>query len=524
VGGNQITVNGESLNAGDPAPGTYADVTRAWADGDRIELRLPMDVEAVPMPDDPELMAFRAGPMVLAGITAAASEPHPFRIPPGQEFPEHDRVPNHDFFLADPAEIDQWLTSAPDAPLTYTATAEHDTYRFVPFARITGERFRVYWPVTREGSERHRRILADAEERARLAEARERRRYRLLDHVVIGNSDSEAWHGLEGEGTNTGTHLGRAWRDASGWWQWRFSAVPGEMELVCLYWSGDRDRVFDVLVDGEVVAVEELTGAGDPGRFVERVYRVPAVTGARDQVTVAFRAHEGSRAGGVFDCELLSVAPVWNAAADYSTEHGVVADSPWTYGYIQGRPAAGNVFRPFVFSSPDHHMSLAVWAQGGGGHAQVQQSIKATSREVEFHGSFAVVLPEALYLAPSNYPDDEAPVLRWTCPETGDYRVLMRFRGAGVRHQGREQVTNSRAFLVHNEDRVLFEQEIDGFAGGAGRKPEGAAPDTDVIQRTVRCAAGDVLDIVVTANGTYGADHTAVDVIISSEQQSPLNP
>ncbi|MEU4424504.1 beta-L-arabinofuranosidase domain-containing protein [Actinoplanes sp. NPDC024001] len=63
--GATISVNGSVVSS--PAAGGYATVTRTWAAGDTITVRLPMRVVLRPTPDNPGVQAITYGPMVLAG-------------------------------------------------------------------------------------------------------------------------------------------------------------------------------------------------------------------------------------------------------------------------------------------------------------------------------------------------------------------------------------------------------------------------------------------------------------------------
>ena len=61
-----ITVNGTPQPGLEPS--SYCEITRAWKAGDTIEINRPMRLHAVPMPDDPNLVAPMYGPLVLAGL------------------------------------------------------------------------------------------------------------------------------------------------------------------------------------------------------------------------------------------------------------------------------------------------------------------------------------------------------------------------------------------------------------------------------------------------------------------------
>jgi DUF1680 family protein len=68
--GAACRVNGQPV----PTDGGRALVRRRWADGDVLELTLPMSVHVEPLPGDPTLIAFLHGPVVLAARTPHAPE------------------------------------------------------------------------------------------------------------------------------------------------------------------------------------------------------------------------------------------------------------------------------------------------------------------------------------------------------------------------------------------------------------------------------------------------------------------
>ncbi|WP_405625196.1 glycoside hydrolase family 127 protein [Streptomyces sp. NBC_00016] len=61
-----VSVNGVAQNIA-TTPGTYATLTRAWASGDTVIVRLPMRVVLRPAPDNANTAAVTYGPVVLAG-------------------------------------------------------------------------------------------------------------------------------------------------------------------------------------------------------------------------------------------------------------------------------------------------------------------------------------------------------------------------------------------------------------------------------------------------------------------------
>lgn len=63
-----VYVNGDKLCETDKT-GEFVELERTFKAGDRVELRVPLGLKFVPLPDDSDMGAFRYGPYVLAGIT-----------------------------------------------------------------------------------------------------------------------------------------------------------------------------------------------------------------------------------------------------------------------------------------------------------------------------------------------------------------------------------------------------------------------------------------------------------------------
>jgi DUF1680 family protein len=111
--GAGISVNGQA-QAVAATPGSYATITRTWAAGDTITVRLPMRVVLRPTPDHPDVQAITYGPMVLAGNYG-------------------------DTALAAPPALNV-------ASVTRnTATANGATVNLVPFHDAHGVNYTVYW-------------------------------------------------------------------------------------------------------------------------------------------------------------------------------------------------------------------------------------------------------------------------------------------------------------------------------------------------------------------------------------------
>lgn len=122
-----LTVDGEPV-ALPHAPGSFQSLTRTWTHN-RLRLQLPSELNAVPLPDQPNTVAFMDGPVVLAGLvgerrTLIGDIADPLSmLEPVEEF-ELGMWHRH------------WMTRGQPAD-----------FRLVPLHEVTDETYTVYFPI-----------------------------------------------------------------------------------------------------------------------------------------------------------------------------------------------------------------------------------------------------------------------------------------------------------------------------------------------------------------------------------------
>jgi hypothetical protein len=119
--GTQVRVNG-ALQGVATTPGTYAVLNRTWASGDVVEVSLPMAVRRETTPDSSTTQAVLVGPVVLAGAYGTTN-------------------------LSTMPTLNPATLAPATTPLQYTATASTGTVTLLPFYRMHGQRYTVYWTV-----------------------------------------------------------------------------------------------------------------------------------------------------------------------------------------------------------------------------------------------------------------------------------------------------------------------------------------------------------------------------------------
>lgn len=304
TGGFAVAVNGESFER-NVKPCRYVAIERRWHDGDTVDVALPMTLHAHPMPDDKNVVAFMYGPFVLAGKLGGEglTTENTHTDKNWYEFDEVATVPP---LLGHPENPAAWIRPVDGEVLTFTTTGQDKDFTLVPYHRLFGERYAVYWNVYLEGSPEHKAMLErEAIEKELMA--------RTLDQVEIGDAKSEQAHALQGEKIGSGHAFNRQWRHATdgGWFGYTLKTTPdAPLTLLCTYWGSDTGlRTFDVLVDEEIVATQTLNNNA-PDQFFDVEYDIPLhLTRGKTQLTVKFQAKPGMMAGGIFGLRLLKDLP-----------------------------------------------------------------------------------------------------------------------------------------------------------------------------------------------------------------------
>ncbi|MEH3101723.1 glycoside hydrolase family 127 protein [Sphingomonas adhaesiva] len=252
--GARLMVNGRPAAA--VAERGYAILQRRWAAGDRIDIDLPMRLTAEALPDDPSIVAFLHGPLVLAADLGPADAP---------------------FEGVEPALVTKG--AAPDALAAdgsggfRTTSAIGEPLSLRPFFAQHERRTAVYFPTFSAAGWSAAR--ADYLGRAQEAKALARRTVDIFhpgemqperDHdFVSARSDVVNWAGRPGRRLRPGARMDFAMTRAEG---------PAILRVMVV--AGDADRPMAVTVDGQPVPP---TGRGDRTgeRFALLDHAIPAM-------------------------------------------------------------------------------------------------------------------------------------------------------------------------------------------------------------------------------------------------------
>ncbi len=322
-GAFSVKVNGQSVVVAS-TPSSYAALRRVWQDQDLVEVELPMQTMVERLPDGSDWVAILHGPIVLASPSGThdllglyANDSRMGHVAAGPLVPL-DRVP---VLLTSASDLQRHVR--PDSaagPLHFRLTGvveppAADGLPLMPFFRLHNARYQMYWQLTTKAQLAVTKERLAAEERAKVT-----RDANTLDRVAPGEQQSEVEHDLVGERIETGIFEGRRWRHGRSFQYTLDTRNEKAVALAVTYSGWDRNRRFDVLANGKLLATEHLDGSR-PGQFFEKHYPLSAdvlATATNGRVTFKFSAPAGLT-GGVFDVRLLKAVATNSASGNFQT-------------------------------------------------------------------------------------------------------------------------------------------------------------------------------------------------------------
>ncbi len=225
-----VSVNGKP--AGRAGRDGYARLSRRWKAGDRIELSLPMTLRAEPTPDDPNLVAFVSGPLVLAADVGLADRPFEKAAPA----------------LVGDGPAETLLRQVGKLPHTYAGrTAQGEAVVFGPFFNQYANRTAVYAPTftkARWAAEGPAYLAAEKQRIDTVA--------RTVDAVYLGEQQPEVDHAVKAGAGEIIQLNGRSGRRIApgGWLEMTLKRRAGPLTLQLVYWGQDIGQSARVLADG----------------------------------------------------------------------------------------------------------------------------------------------------------------------------------------------------------------------------------------------------------------------------------
>ncbi len=290
--GFDIKLNGQ-VHGVNGQPGSYVTLSRTWKTGDTVEVVMPFTLRTEGFKDNPNRFAFLHGPLVLSA-QADPRKPFPAIVAEnGKLLQSLKPVAGKASTFAGPADV-----------FRIPGVNDGQTVLLEPFYKMHGgRRYMVYFDAFTPDQ-------WQAKEKAYQADmAREKAlEAKTVDVAKPGFEQNERDHNLKGERTSSGDFGERKYRHATdgGWFSWDLKVhVDKPLELWVTYWGSDVGRTFDVLIDGQKVATQNLQN-NKPNQFFDQVYPIPAeLVKGKAKITVKFAAAGNGYAGGVFGVRVM---------------------------------------------------------------------------------------------------------------------------------------------------------------------------------------------------------------------------
>ena len=269
----------------------YIPITVTMKKNDKLEMRFNMGLYTEAMPDNPNRIAFKYGPLVLAGQL-------------GKEMP--DPVYGTPVLLTDNKNINDWIKSVEGTPLVFQMKDVGKPFdvTLIPFYKTYNQYYSVYWDYFTNADWAARQAEYEAEKK-RAKEIEEK----TIDNFRIGEMQPERDHNLKaGERSYVSDAIGRMGREARRDNYFSFEMKTGNVigcNLLLTYIGDDKDRKFDILVEGVKIATEDWKG-GKTGKFYDVEYKIPGeLIKGKEKITVRIEANYGKTAGRVFGARMI---------------------------------------------------------------------------------------------------------------------------------------------------------------------------------------------------------------------------
>ncbi|HTY38670.1 MAG TPA: beta-L-arabinofuranosidase domain-containing protein [Bacteroidota bacterium] len=276
----------------------FARVRRTWKNGDVVKIRLSMKLRLERLEDNPHVAAILYGPVVLAGELGTVGMTDDMRN--GLALPDVDRMVSQGAASQAPSlvlasqDLNASIKPVAGKPLTFrtVGTGIPADVTLIPFYRLFGQRYAVYWNVY---STKEWKIRAASLPSLPAG---------IIDRVVIGDIQSDRDHNFQAWRSERGELDGKKWVRSQISFRYDLDVDGSKpLTLECLFAGGGKDCAFDILADGVRIASDAI-GASES---VRKTYDIPsAVVQNNQRIAVTFRAKENKPTAQLFECAIVA--------------------------------------------------------------------------------------------------------------------------------------------------------------------------------------------------------------------------
>ena len=355
--GFAIAVNGSPIDITvERGTASYATVSRTWAEGDKIEVSLPMELRYETCPNYTDYIAFKYGPILLAAQTSDGEKLQNEYAGAGRmdhapgSMASSKKLTTAPMLIGNRSDVLNRIERLRTPELTFTIDVSRpgvenykwNTLTLVPFYKIHHARYACYWYQQTEENFKNSSMAADENAAAALAE-------RTLDFVAPGEQQSEAGHEVKySSESTTGNYNGEAYRDAraNGYIQYTLynkKGVKDSLAVMLRFTTADNGRKGTLSVDGTKIA--DITVASSvkdaENGFYNVEYAIPAALAvnndgnAKEKFVVRLTASSSTLIPGLYYMRLMS-------GYEENPDRYKFVCNQWTTGDA-GRVSASNI-------------------------------------------------------------------------------------------------------------------------------------------------------------------------------------
>lgn len=264
----------------------YAVFSRKWKNNDEIKIDMPMSLHTQAMPDNKDRIGILYGPIVLAGQLGDTMPDPLIGIP---------------VLLADISRPIQDLISKTNNSLQFKTTGVGKPFdvELKPLYDTYQGYYNVYWDFFTEGQWENQKV-----EYQRIKKEEKEISEKTIDYFRIGEMQPERDHKLFAtEKSYVSEAMGVKGREArlNNYFTFEMSVDSSSQNFLLLNYIGDdKERIFDIEVNNEVISTEHLNG-GATGKFYSKNYPIPLhLTKSKKHISVKINANHGKTAGRIF--------------------------------------------------------------------------------------------------------------------------------------------------------------------------------------------------------------------------------
>ena len=391
--GFSITVNGSPVDiSAKQGTASYVSVSRDWAEGDKIEVSLPMELRYETCPNYTDYIAFKYGPILLAAQTSDGEKLQNEYAGAGRmdhapgSMASSLKLTTAPLLIGNRADVLSRIERLRSPELTFTIDVSRpgvDNYKWttltlVPFYKIHHARYACYWYQQTEENFKKSSMAADENAAAALAE-------RTLDFVAPGEQQSEAGHEVKySSESTTGNYNGEAYRDAraNGYIQYTLynkKGVKDSLAVMLRFTTADKGRKGTLSVDGTKIAdiTVASTAKNAENGFYNVEYAIPAALAvdkdgnAKEQFVVRLTASASTLIPGLYYMRLMSgyeenpdrykfVCNQWTTGdAGRVSAQNITYDTKQNIIHVNAGTGANNVALTLNYSQLDYTIASA---------------------------------------------------------------------------------------------------------------------------------------------------------------------